>query len=63
MDEYKASKAEYTDYKQASDSWDRKYGKGQKPMSITERIKQYKREAKQREYNRTQVQKKDRGAR
>lgn len=63
MDEYKASKAEYTNYKQASDRWDRKYGKGQKPMSITERIKQYKQEAKQRENNSTPAQKKDRGAR
>lgn len=63
MDEYKASKAEYSDYKQASDSWDRKYGKNQKSMSITERIKQYKQEAKQRENNSIPVQKKDRGAR
>lgn len=63
MEEYKASKAEYTDYKQVSDSWDRKYGKGQKLISITERIKQYKQEVKKRENNSTSAQKKDRGAR
>ncbi|MEG0962597.1 MAG: MobA/MobL family protein [Lachnospiraceae bacterium] len=63
MDEYKVSKVEYSDYRQASDSWDRRYGKDQKPMSITERIKQYKQEAKQRGNNSTPAQKKDRGAR
>jgi hypothetical protein len=63
MDQYKASKAEYTNYKQALDSWNRKYGKGQKPISITERIEQYKQEAKKRENNRIPVKRRARGAR
>lgn len=61
--EYHKAKAEYVDYIQASGNWDRQYGKGEKSMSINEKIRQYEQEVKQRESNRTQVQKKDRGAR
>ncbi len=61
--EYQKAKAEYVDYIQASENWDRQYGKGEKSMSINAKLKQYEQEVKQRESNRTQVQKNDRGAR
>lgn len=37
--EYQIAKAEYADYKQAANNWDRQYGKGEKSMRINARLK------------------------
>lgn len=61
--EYQMAKSEYADYMKSTNNWDRQYGSGEKSMSINARLKHYEQEVKQRESNRTQVQKNDRGAR
>lgn len=61
--EYQKAKSEYADYMQAANNWDKQYGNGGKSMSINAKLKHYEQEVKQRESNRTQVQKKDRGER
>lgn len=63
--EYQKAKAEYTEYMQAVDNWEQKYGKRkeQQPKSILARLKQHEEQIKQKERNRTPVNKRDRGAR
>lgn len=63
--EHEKSRAEYTWYRQAVSDWEQTYGEGRKeqPRSIRARLKQHEEQIKQRERNRSSVQKRDRGAR
>lgn len=63
--EYQKAKAEYAEYRQASDDWERRYGEGneRQPKSILTRLKQHEDQIKKRERNGNPVQKRDRGAR
>lgn len=63
--EYQKAKAEYTEYMQAADNWEQRYGKRkeQQPKSVLARLKQHEEQIKQRERNRPSVNKRDRGAR
>lgn len=63
--EYEKSRAEYSWYKQAVSDWEQTYGgdREEQPKSIRARIKQHEDQIKQRERNRSSVQRRDRGAR
>lgn len=63
--EYEKSRAEYMWYRQAASDWEQIYGEGreEQPKSIRARLKQHEEQIKQRECNRSSVQKRDRGAR
>jgi len=63
--EHEKSRAEYEWYKCNVSDWERTYGEGreQQPRSIRARLKQHEEQIKQREYNRSSVQRRDRGAR
>lgn len=63
--EHEKSRAEYTWYRQAVSVWERMYGgyREEKPKSIRARLKQHEEQIKQRERNRSSVQKRGRGAR
>ena len=63
--EYEKSRAEYTWYRQAVSDWEQTYGEGRKeqPRSVRARLKQHEEQIKQRERNRSSVQRRDRGAR
>lgn len=63
--EHEKSRVEYTWYRQAASDWEQTYGEGRKeqPRSIRARLKQHKEQIKQREFNRSSVQRKDREAR
>lgn len=57
--EYQKAKAEYTEYMRAADNWEQRYGKRkeQQPKSVLARLKQHEEQIKQRERNRTPVNK------
>lgn len=63
--EHEKSRAEYAWYRQAVSDWEQTYSKSreEQPKSIRARIKQHEEQIKQREPNRSSVQRKDRGAR
>ena len=63
--EHEKSRAEYECYKCNASDWERTYGKGreEQPKSIRARLKQHEEQIKQRERNRSSVQRRDRGAR
>ena len=63
--EHEKSRAEYTWYRQAVSDWEQTYGEGRKeqPRSVRARLKQHEEQIKQRERNRSSVQRRDRGAR
>ena len=63
--EHEKSRAEYEWYKCNVSDWERTYGEGreQQPKSIRARLKEHEEQIKQREYNRSSVQRRDRGAR
>lgn len=63
--EHEKSRAEYEWYKCNVSDWERTYGegRGQQPRSIRARLQQHEEQIKQRERNRTPVQKRGRGAR
>lgn len=62
--EHEKSRAEYECYKCNVSDWELTYGEGreQLPRSIRARLKQHEVQIKQREYNRSSVQRRDRGA-
>ncbi len=63
--EHEKSRVEYTWYRQAVSDWEHIYGEGreEQPKSIRARLKQHEEQIKQRERNRSFVQKRDIGAR
>lgn len=63
--EHEKSRAEYAWYRQAVSDWKQTYGEGEEeqPKSIRARLKQHEEQIKQRERNRSSVQRRDRGAR
>ena len=62
--EYRASKAEYTDYQSAVEEWEKLTGNKAESDSIKARLKSMQQEVKERENNRqNHKHKNDRGAR
>lgn len=63
--EHEESRAEYMWYRQAASDWEQIYGEGREEQlkSIRARLKQHEEQIKQRECNRSSVQRRDRGAR